>query len=74
MPAIEIRGSKIFCPLCKEYVSLLSVAEAARIASMNERTIRRYIENRNVFSVKVAGRTHRVCSGCLLRQDTQDSE
>jgi len=55
------------CPLCKQELLLLRISRAARIADVSEKTIYRYIEAGEVYSVKVAGKTYRVCKHCLLR-------
>jgi len=48
----------VWCPQCEEYVEFLKVARAARRASVSEKTIYRYIENCDVHSMKVAGKTY----------------
>jgi len=55
------------CPLCKNPLHLLRISRAARMADVSEKTIYRYIEEGEVYSVKVAGKTYRVCKHCLLR-------
>jgi hypothetical protein len=42
--------------------------KAAKIADIHRRTVYRYIESGDVYIVKVAGKTTRVCSGCLLNR------
>lgn len=37
------------------------------MADVSKKTIYRYIEEGEVYSVKVAGKTYRVCKYCLLR-------
>jgi len=55
------------CPLCKQPLQLLRISRAAKIVDVSEKTIYRYIEAGEVYSVKVAGKTFRVCKYCLLR-------
>lgn len=64
-----ISGERVWCPLCKEYTQLLKVRRAALLVDVNRRTIYRYIEEGQVYAIKVAGKTFRVCGGCLLRRD-----
>jgi ribosome-binding protein aMBF1 (putative translation factor) len=63
-----IHNDKVWCPLCKDYVCLLKVRKAAKIADVSCKTIYRYVEEGKVYGVKIAGSTMRVCSGCLLKQ------
>jgi predicted transcriptional regulator len=63
-----IRGDKIWCNRCREYVKVIRVAGAAKIVDVDRRTVYNYIKKKKVFAVKVAGTTIRVCSHCLLRQ------
>lgn len=67
-----ISGERVWCPLCKEYTQLLRIQKAAKVADVNRRTIYRYIEEGRVYFVRIAGKTYRVCSGCLLKQDMSD--
>lgn len=62
-----IAGEQVWCPFCKDYVRLLKVQGAAKLVDVNRRTIYRYIEEGRVYTVKVAGKTYRVCSRCLLK-------
>jgi excisionase family DNA binding protein len=55
------------CPSCNQPLQLLRISRAAKIADVSEKTIYRYIEAGEVYSVKVAGKTYRVCKHCLLR-------
>ncbi len=66
-------GDQVWCPLCKEYAHLLKIKNAAKIADVSCRTIYRYIEEGKVHSTKIAGKTMRICSSCLLREDDQVS-
>lgn len=63
-----IHGEQVWCPSCKDYVQLLRIQSAAKLADVNRRTIYRYIEEGQVYAVKVAGKTYRVCGSCLLKQ------
>jgi excisionase family DNA binding protein len=64
----KIIGEQIWCPLCNEYTQFIKSANAAKLASVHRRTIYRYIEEGSVYTVKIAGKSYRVCSSCLLRQ------
>lgn len=66
-----ILGDQIWCPRCGQYAQLLRVAKAAKLTDVSCKTIYRYIEEGKVYSVKVAGSTMRICSGCLLKADEQ---
>ena len=65
-----VKGNNVWCPLCKDYTILLKVPRAAILVDVHRRTIYRYIEEGSVYSVKIAGKTFRVCSGCLLSSST----
>jgi hypothetical protein len=43
--------------------------KAARISDVHRRTIYRYIESGDIYRLKVAGKTTRVCSGCLIKRE-----
>jgi excisionase family DNA binding protein len=64
---IEILGNKVWCPLCKQYVELRRVRNAARLTDVHRRTVYRYIDQGLLYAVKVAGKTYRVCIMCLFR-------
>ena len=64
----KIIGERVWCPLCKEYTQFIKSANAAKLASVHRRTIYRYIEEGVLYTVKVAGKSYRVCSSCLLKQ------
>lgn len=64
----KIIGDQVWCPLCSDYSQLVRIRNAARLVDVHRRTIYRYIEEGLVHSVKVAGKSYRVCSGCLLKQ------
>lgn len=60
---------KIWCPLCNDYARFLRIGKAAALADVSPRTIYRYLEQGKVYSVKVAGKTTRICLSCLLKPD-----
>jgi len=64
-----IRGEQVWCPLCEAYVRLLRIQTAAKLADVNRRTIYRYIEENQIYAVKVAGKTYRVCGSCLIQEN-----
>ena len=68
-----ILNGHVWCPLCKDYVQLLRIQSAAKLTDVNRRTIYRYIEEGSVYAIKVAGKTYRVCSGCLLKAVPSES-
>ena len=68
-------SSSIWCPLCRKQVNLLRVSHAARLIDVHSRTIYRYIDEGLIYSVKVVGKTYRVCGECLFRQrDVEKSD
>jgi excisionase family DNA binding protein len=69
----SISGDKVFCPLCKKYVQFVQIRRAAAIASVHRRTIYRYIEEGAVYSVRIVGKTYRICASCLLGRELVDS-
>jgi excisionase family DNA binding protein len=64
---------KPWCPLCQDHTVLIGVNKAARLVNMNPKTIYRYIQEGSVYAVKVAGKSYRVCRGCLLHPVTEKS-
>ena len=64
----RILGEKVWCALCNEHTEFIKIAKALRVASVSRRTMYRYIEEGAVHAVKVAGKSYRVCSSCLLKQ------
>jgi predicted transcriptional regulator len=63
--------NRVFCPICNNHRQLLRISRAARIADVSRRTIYNYIEEGAVFSIRLAGKTLRVCSGCLLKSNEE---
>jgi excisionase family DNA binding protein len=70
----HVQPSTVWCPLCRKQVKLLRVAHAAELVDVHSRTIYRYIEEGLVHSVKVVGKTYRVCGECLFRQGGSEKE
>ena len=64
-------GERVWCPLCNEYEQFIKSAHAARLVGVHRRTIYRYLEDGSVYAVKVAGKSYRICSSCLLKQVRQ---
>ena len=62
-----VQGDKVWCPRCREYVKIVRVSQAAQIVDVDRRTIYNYVSQDEVHAFKVAGKTLRVCSHCLLR-------
>lgn len=67
-----VRGDKVWCPRCREYVKVIRVSGAARIVDVDRRTVYNYIKKKKLFSIRVAGDTIRVCSHCLLRENHEE--
>lgn len=63
----KVVGNRYWCPVCKEYVQLLTIMDSARLVNVKRRTIYRYIEDELVYAVIVASKTLRVCSSCLVK-------
>ena len=70
LPQPRIIADRVWCPVCNRDTQLLRVSNAARLVDVNPRTIYRYIDEGLIYSLKVAGKTYRVCKNCLLRQYT----
>jgi len=68
-----ILGDQVWCPRCKQYVQLLKISKAARVADVSCKTVYRYVEEGKVYNVKVAGSTIRICGSCLLKHDDEIS-
>ena len=66
MTSTTINDGRVWCPFCNANAQLLRVNSAARLVDTNRRTIYRYIEAGDIFALKVAGHSFRVCSGCLV--------
>ena len=67
LPHQRIIADKIWCPLCREHTKFMKIANAAKLVDVSQRTIFRYIDEGVVHSIRVAGKTRRLCSGCLLK-------
>ncbi len=68
-----ILGDQVWCPRCKQYVQLLKIRRAAKLADVSCKTVYRYVEEGKVHTVKIAGSTIRICSSCLLKCDDEIS-
>src|SRR5262245_10660774 len=66
MKSLSLSDGKSLCPRCNRYAQLLTISKASRIADVSRRTIYNYIEEGSVYALKLAGKTQRVCSGCLF--------
>ena len=66
-----VHNNQVWCPRCNQYVQLLKINNAAKIADVSCKTIYRYIDEGRIYVVKVAGLTTRVCSRCLLKSDDE---
>lgn len=62
------QSSSVWCPKCGKEVNLLRVSHAARLIDVHSRTIYRYIDEGLIYSVKIVGKTYRVCGDCLFRK------
>jgi hypothetical protein len=63
-----VRGKEIYCPRCNDYVRMIRIAMAAELGDVSRRTIYNYIDEGLVYSIKLVGKTYRVCPSCLIRQ------
>jgi len=61
-----IVGDRVVCPQCGSAAQLLRIGRAASLVDVSRRTIYSYVEDGSVYAIRVAGRTLRVCSGCLM--------
>ena len=61
------KDGHVWCPLCEDYVQLLSIQKAARLVGVSQKTVYRYIEASDVYAIKVAGHTYRICANCLIK-------
>jgi excisionase family DNA binding protein len=68
MPEPRGIGQQVWCPSCNKNVQVLRVSNAAKLVDVGPRTIYRYIDDGSVCAWKAAGKTLRVCKGCLLRR------
>jgi len=66
MPTPTLIGNRVQCPMCCQVVELVTVTRASRIAGVSRRSVYNYIEEGLVFVVRVAGKTTRLCPGCLI--------
>ena len=64
----RILGNQVWCPVCNEHAQFIKIAEAAELARVQKRTIYRYIDEGALFTVRIVGKSRRVCSSCLVRQ------
>ncbi len=71
MPKPRIIGEQVWCPLCNSYAQFIKSAYAARLVGVHRRTIYRYIEEGLVYTVKVVGKSYRICSSCLLKASSR---
>lgn len=69
--SVSVVDNRVVCPQCGCAVTLLRITRAASLVDVSRRTIYSYIENGSVYAVKVAGKTLRVCSSCLLDRGSQ---
>jgi hypothetical protein len=58
--------------MCQSYTKFLKVQSAARIADVTTRTIYRYVESGEIYKVEIAGKTTRICTGCLIKREEDD--
>lgn len=73
MTHVTFTGNQIWCPICQDYEKFLRIQHAATLADVNRRTIYRYLEEGKIHAVKTVGGTYRVCSGCLLKSEPENS-
>jgi len=68
-PGLSIQKDEIWCPKCQCHTRFLKISKAAEIADVDRRSVYRYVESGDVYSVKIAGKTLRVCAGCLFKPE-----
>ncbi len=71
MSDIQIKGDKIQCERCHEWINLVSVDKAAKLAGVTKRTIYRYVDEGLVYHQKLVGKTVRICPKCLFQQNSE---
>lgn len=64
--SVSLTGDRVWCPLCRDFTTLIRIQRAAKLVDMHIRTIYRYVEEGRIHAIKVAGKSYRVCSGCLV--------
>jgi hypothetical protein len=69
MSAPIIVRNRVQCPACKQLTELVSIIRAARLANVSRRSIYNYIDQGLIYTVRIAGKTTRLCSSCLVRED-----
>jgi len=57
-PVPKIIGEQVWCPPYNDYALFIKIPNAAKLASVNRRSIYRYIEEGVVYTVKVAGKSY----------------
>ena len=62
-----IKKGNVWCPSCRQQVTLLRINAAAEMAGVSRRTIYRYIDSGSVFAWRIAGHTLRICGRCLIK-------
>lgn len=66
---VGLDGDLVFCPICKRATRLLRISKAAVLVDVSRRTIYNYVEEGSVYSIKIAGKTLRICASCLLGEN-----
>ena len=64
-------GNRIACPACAAPTDFLTISRAARVSGVCRRTIYNYVEEGRIQTIRVAGKTTRVCLGCLVKFDSE---
>lgn len=67
MPTEFKKDGHVLCPLCDEFVYLLTIQQAAKLTVLTTRSIRRYIDHGKIYNVRTPSRGYRVCGSCLLQ-------
>lgn len=63
-----VNFNNVFCPECQDYVQILKISKAAKVANVSAKTIYTYVEDGSVHSMKV-GKTLRVCVPSLIHMN-----
>ena len=63
---VIVRVTPLLCPMCQRASEWLTVAQAATLAQVKTRSIRRWLAQGKAHSVSTAGGQRRVCRDSLF--------
>ena len=67
-------GILTHCPLCHSRSELLTLAQAAALAQVEEHSIERWLTEGKMHSAMTPAGDHRICSNSLLRFSQSNTE